>query len=47
LIIASLALSISGCGYKKAPYYLEDAPQSDENIEFIIQKETLQNKTVE
>ncbi|PLY12948.1 hypothetical protein CVO_07665 [Sulfurimonas sp. CVO] len=38
IIIAIFLLSISGCGYKADPYYLEDAPQSDENIEFIIKK---------
>lgn len=31
-------LGLSGCGYKDAPYYLEDAPQSDENVKFIIKK---------
>ena len=31
-------LSLSGCGYKADPYYLEEAPTSDNNIEFIIKK---------
>ena len=33
-------LSLSGCGYKADPYYLEDAPVSDENVEFILKKPT-------
>jgi len=38
LIIAVFLLSVSACGYKAAPFYSEDAPQSDENVEFVIQK---------
>lgn len=38
LIISSFTLSLNGCGYKKAPYYLEEAPQGDENVEFIIKE---------
>jgi len=38
IIIASLLLSISGCGYKEAPYYENNAPQGDENVKFIINK---------
>ena len=34
-------LSLNGCGYRAQPYYLEEAPKSDENIEFIIKKPTL------
>ncbi|MCK4974610.1 MAG: hypothetical protein KAR81_05105 [Sulfurimonas sp.] len=40
LIITSFLLSLSGCGYKANPYYLEDAPASDENVEFILKKPT-------
>ena len=40
LIITSFLLSLSGCGYKANPYYLEDAPVSDENVEFILKKPT-------
>ncbi len=40
LIIASFLLSLGGCGYKKSPYYLKSAPQSDENVEFIIKRES-------
>lgn len=36
-------LSLSGCGYKAEPYYLQTAPESDENIEFIIKKPTLKS----
>lgn len=38
LIIAMFVLSVNGCGYKKAPYYLEEAPSGDENVEFIIKE---------
>ena len=31
-------LSLNGCGYKKAPYYLEDAPKADENVKFTIKQ---------
>ena len=31
-------LGLSGCGYKKSPYYLEEAPSGDENVEFIIKQ---------
>ena len=31
-------LAFSGCGYKADPYYLDKAPQGDENIEFIMKK---------
>ncbi|QOY50874.1 hypothetical protein [Candidatus Sulfurimonas baltica] len=37
-IIAMFLLSFSGCGHKADPYYLEEAPQSDENVKFIIKK---------
>jgi len=35
-IIASFLLGLNGCGYKKQPYYQEDAPAGDENVKFII-----------
>jgi predicted small lipoprotein YifL len=38
VIIAMFLLSLSGCGYKDDPYYLENAPQGDSNIKFIIKK---------
>ena len=31
-------LSLNGCGYKASPYYLEDAPAGDENVEFKVKK---------
>jgi len=43
LIIAMFLLSMSACGYKAAPFYSEDAPASDENVEFIIQKIDVDN----
>jgi predicted small lipoprotein YifL len=33
-------LSLNGCGHKADPYYLQKAPQSDNNVEFIIKKPT-------
>ncbi|MCW8955208.1 MAG: hypothetical protein OQK48_09740 [Sulfurimonas sp.] len=33
-------LSLNGCGYKANPYYVDDAPVSDENVEFILKKPT-------
>lgn len=39
-IIAMFLLSLSGCGYKADPYYLEEAPKGDKNIKFIIKKPT-------
>jgi len=30
---------VSGCGYKAPPYYMEEAPDEDENVEFIIKKQ--------
>ena len=43
LIIAVFVLGLSGCGYKAPPYYLEDAPQSDENVEFKLKKVNVDN----
>jgi predicted small lipoprotein YifL len=42
LIIASFLLSVSGCGYKAPPYYVDDTNLSDKNVEFILQKRDLQ-----
>jgi len=36
-------LSLSACGYKDAPFYGEDTPASDENVEFIIQNTYSEN----
>jgi len=40
VIIAIFLLGLGGCGYKAAPYYEEDAPAGDENVEFILQKKS-------
>lgn len=42
-IIAMFLLSLNGCGYKGAPYYMEETPQSDENVKFIIKKSSKEN----
>ena len=48
LIIAIFLFSLSGCGYKAAPYYEEDAPEGDENVVFIIDdKKNLKEDTNE
>jgi len=44
LIIAIFLLSLSACGYKAAPYYQEDAPQGDDNVEFIIKPQNAESK---
>ena len=47
-IIAIFLLSISGCGYKASPYYENEAPEGDENVEFIIKdKEISKNENNE
>jgi len=33
-------LGLNGCGYKKPPYYMENSISSDENVEFIIKKQS-------
>jgi len=42
-IIAVFLLSVSACGYKAAPFYSDDAPEGDENVEFIIQKQSVES----
>jgi len=42
-IIAMFLLSLSGCGYKADPYYLEEVPASDNNVKFIIKKPSNDN----
>jgi len=37
-------LGLSGCGYKANPYYEEDAPKGDENIEFHIKTDKKNNE---
>ena len=46
LIIAIFLLSLNGCGYKDDPYYEEDSPSGDKNIEFIIKKPIDNNESV-
>jgi predicted small lipoprotein YifL len=38
LIIATFLLSLNACGYKAPPYYMEKAPQEDENVKFILEE---------
>ena len=40
VIIASLLLSINGCGFRGAPYHLQKVPASDKNIDFKLQKKS-------
>ena len=35
LIIASLVLSLDGCGYKASPFYKKDIYLEDKNVKFI------------
>lgn len=44
-IIASFLLSFHACGYKAAPMYEEEAPKSDANVEFILQKKIENNES--
>lgn len=46
-IITVFLLSLSGCGYKDDPYYLQEAPKGDENVKFIIKKPSENNQSVE
>jgi len=46
LIIASFLLSLSGCGYKAAPYYQKSAPESDENVKFILEKKEFKSDDI-
>lgn len=39
LIIAIFLLGLSGCGYKADPFYEQEAPAGDENVEFKIKKD--------
>lgn len=45
-------LSLNGCGYKKAPYYIEETPKTekkapvgDDNVEFIIKEPSTDSNT--
>lgn len=48
LIIAIFLFSLNACGYKAPPYYVEEASEGDENVEFIIKnKEIIKNENNE
>jgi len=40
VIIASLVLSLNGCGYKAAPFHTQETTLEDENVKFIIKKQS-------
>ncbi|MBA1432309.1 MAG: hypothetical protein FAF04_01640 [Epsilonproteobacteria bacterium] len=43
-IITSFLLSLSACGYKAAPpYYQDEAPQGDKNVEFHYKEKSFEN----
>lgn len=44
-IITISLLSLSGCGYKKDPYYMEEAPVKDKDVKFTIKKSHNDNST--
>jgi len=44
LIIAGFLLSFSSCGYKAPPYYENDAPKGDANVEFHYKKKEFDTK---
>jgi len=43
LIITSFLLSLSACGYKAPPYYQEEVPKGDKNVEFHYKNKTFEN----
>jgi len=43
VIIASLLLSINACGYRGSPYYVDEVPASDKNIDFKLKKKSFDN----
>jgi len=43
VIIASLLLSFSACGYKGTPYHVEKVPAGDKNIDFKLKKKSFDN----
>ena len=40
-------LSLSGCGYKASPYYIQEAPKGDDNVNFTIIKQEDNNTTID
>jgi predicted small lipoprotein YifL len=45
LIIAIFLLSLSACGYKAPPYYMQEAEIEDENVEFILKENPPEQKS--
>jgi len=43
IIIASLLLSVSACGYRGSPYYVDKVPAGDKNIDFKLKKKSFDN----
>lgn len=43
LIIAMFLLGLHGCGYKAEPFYIQDAPEGDENVAFKLRKLNIDN----
>jgi predicted small lipoprotein YifL len=42
-IITSFLLSFSACGYKAPPYYEEEAPMGDKNVDFHYKKKSFES----
>ncbi len=42
-IITSFLLSLSACGYKAPPYYEENTPKGDKNVEFHYKQKSFEN----
>ncbi len=40
-------LSLYGCGYKKAPYYLDETSHEDDIVKFIVIPSIENNETVD
>jgi predicted small lipoprotein YifL len=43
-IIAGFLLSLNACGYKAPPYYEEEKPKGDANVEFHYKKKRFESK---
>ncbi len=41
-IITSFLLSVTACGYKAPPYYQNETPKGDKNVEFHYKKREIQ-----
>jgi len=42
-IITSFLLSLTACGYKAPPYYQDEAPKGDKNVEFHYKNKNFEN----